>query len=542
MKSYRVYLRQSDVPRSEVVCRQVHIDRDLIPIVVAHLHWLTRNFVWAGTASEIDYARSAIALLMNELVESSCGDPESAEIIDALNERIANLLATIQELEATGLAHGGGIGEEDCEDDEMACVTCIKRIRINDTGLLEVSYYTEVECADCWITIGNVPVADIFSTVRNALIDQAGKARENARINFGNALINKNQAVLRNCAKATALYDAVAEAAKAVVGVNNTWYSLGHDFGDWLTEIIPADVLKAALTALLPEVFVPVIMAAELIEAITGMSASDINELELAQWDALRETTICALSVQMAKAEELTSEELVSALTTIAGKVAVGAEVLARLTNAFDFLAFRELVRGRQQDLDCGCSQIVSGATGVPAIPPGSDYDWAKVLDFKLNDFAPEIVNIISEPEGLQGVYSPANGYSDVYTSKATGGWRRLRINIAMGASRNITSLDLHYEFERGVLSENAPGSPLSNINLNYYADGAIQKFTHTPQGGVFRWEGLRNVSDFEVNATCGYVETANEPVDPGGDVTYKKLIIRGLGTVPDGLASLPDE
>lgn len=184
---------------------------------------------------------------------------------------------------------------------------------------------------------------------------------------------------------------------------------------------------------------------------------------------------------------------------------------------------------------DCPC--------GVLIPPPAADYNWAKVLDFVINDFSPEIVSIISEPEGLQGSYVPGNGYRDVFTSKANGGWRRLRINIAMGAIRDITSIDLHYDFVRGTLSEATPGSPLSNINLNLFSGGSVLRFTNTPSSGVFRWEGLlQNSSDFQVNCTCGYIETANDPVDPGGEVRYAKIIVRGLGTVPDGLTSLPDE
>lgn len=499
----------------------VCVSENWFAVIQSLIGELERREAWVGSDEEID---TTIQYVLRIEAGADC------------REIVVERVETVRVVEF----RGGGIGAEGEED--MACVTCIKRIRINDAGLLEVSYYTEVECADCWIVIGNTPVADIFSTVKNALLDSSNRARESAKIAFGRAAVNKNQEILRNCAKATALYDAVAAAAKAAVGINNTWYSLGNDVGDWIAKIVPVDVLKAAAIALLPELFVPVFLFNELIEAVSGMSVAELNELEAAQWESLRETTICVLSSQMLKAEELTSEELVNALTTIASRLAVGFEVLARLTNSFDFLAFRQLVKNTSDNLDCGCGGLVAGQTGVPTKPSGADYTWSKVLDFVADDHMPEIVTIISEPEGLQGVYVPEYGYRDVWTSAAGGDWRRLRINVDMAQSVYITSIDVHGEYTRGLLRENSPGSPLSNINQNIYFGGSVQRFTNTPETGVLRWTGLAQVDQFQVNVTIGYDEVDGGSGDPGGSARFTKIVIRGLGTVPAALSSLPDE
>lgn len=536
--SFKIYLRRSNVPTLTPVCRQVTIPAELIPVVNAHLFWLTRVWAWSGTQEESDNVINALGLFMLQLVDSECGTGPPPDCEDC-EEKIAQLLRDLQRVTAAALRDDCD-DRDDCTDCEDA-MPCIRRIRVHPvTGSLQVSYFDD-PCNDCWQDVTDTPLAAVFSNVGDYLLDTTNRAREAAKLNLGKPRTNVNQAQLRACAKATALVDLAIANLQAIGGLNSTWADLGFTLGEAIADIIPRETIKAALTFLLPEIFVPIVGLSETIQVLTGLSEDDMTDILSASYTAGREAAICEYSKLIISESDLIGEDLENLAFVLSKRFLINTEVMFRIFRSWDVLAVKNLMYEQRENLDCGCSQLMAGSTGIPAVPPSSDYDWAKVLDFALNDFSPEIISIISEPEGLQGAYAPS-GYSDVYTSSPWGGWRRLRINITMGDSRNISSLDLHYLFDRGVLSENSPGSPLSNINLNFFFDGAIQKFTNTPASGVFRWEGLRNVSDIQVNSTCGYIETANEPVDPGGDVTYKKLIIRGLGTVPNGLASLPDE
>lgn len=486
---------------------------------------LERREAWIGTSEQID---STIQYVLSIEAGIDC------------NEVVVKRVETVR---VETVYRGGGISDESEDDENMACITCIKRIRRHpETGILQVSYYTEVECADCWIDVTDVPLADVLSSVGDALLDSSNRAKEAAQVKFNKSLINKNQKVLRACAKATALVDLMIETAKAVYGVNDTWTSLGNTFNDWLTKIVPRETLTYALTALVPEVMLPILSLSALVEALVGLSTEEINALGNETFENYREALICELSGIVTTAEALTSEELVAVAERFARRSLIDARVFLNLTRSWDFLAFRNYVWQQSENVDCGCQQIVSGQTGVPAIPPGSDYDWAKVIDYVQDDHSPEIASIIGEPEGLQGAYVPEVGYGDVYVSKASGGWRRLRVHHTLSEASSITSIDLHYEFERGVLSESTPGSPLSNINLNLYLSGAVQAFTNTPASGVFRWSGLKDMIEFDLNCTAGYIETASTATDPGGSVTFTRVVVRGLGTPPSNLASLPDE
>lgn len=484
---------------------------------------LERREAWVGSDEEID---TTIQYVLRIEAGADCREVVVERVETVLRETVTQ-----------------HVGASEDEDEDMACVTCIKRIRRSpETGILQVSYYTEVECADCWIDVADVPLADILSNVGDALVDSSGRARDAAQIRFNKSLVNKDQKVLRACAKATAIVDLMIETAKAFYGLNDTWHSLGNTFSDWFDKVIPRETLKYALTALLPEVMLPIVSVSEAIQALLGLSEDEINALGNETFENYREALICELSSVLTTAEALTSEELVAVADRFARRSLIDARVFLNVTKSWDFLAFRNYLWNTSEDVDCGCSQIVSSQTGVPTLPPGADYDWSKVIDFVVNDYSPEIVTIISEPEGLQGVYVPEYGYRDVWTSAAGGDWRRLRLNVDMAQGVYVTSIDVHGEFERGLLRENTPGSPLSNINQNIYFGGSVQRFTNTPSTGVLRWNGLAQIDQFQANTTIGYDEVDGGSGDPGGLARFTKIVIRGLGTVPSGLAALPDE
>jgi len=76
LPSYRAYLRQSDIPPLTPLCDiTITVPIPLIPIINAHLHWLTRRWLWNGTTEKKDAVVDAIDLIMRQLADNECGAP-----------------------------------------------------------------------------------------------------------------------------------------------------------------------------------------------------------------------------------------------------------------------------------------------------------------------------------------------------------------------------------------------------------------------------------------------------------------------------------
>lgn len=513
-KMFRVYIRQSDAPEDlTAVCRKVYIPREIIPIVNAHLFWLTRQWAWGGTENVRQQVVTAVASLMEALAYSEC----------------QTLLPNGGGKEDVNGGVGVGVGCDDCDDCEEReeIMSCIKRVRIFQ-GKLQVSYFDEHSCADCWEDVGDVVLDSTDTSVGDELLDSENRAREGRKIRIRPPVNNINEEELARCTKATVLVDAAIASFEAAIGVKNGWIGI-------ISKIIPVDILWEIAEAIIPVEIQAIFKAAEFVAASVGLSTAEAEEITTFVSGVVREELICRYVKLIKDSESIVGEDLTNLALTISQMDFAAAELLYRFVYAWDVSAFSNVLSRKIDNVDCGCPRII--APELAAEP--EDYDWCYTFDFMLDSFTSQGWAITTENGTAGAVWSEGVGYED----KIAAFQKMLSLHIN-NLTMQVVGADFYFKNERKGMLEGDPGNlqhyagvgdTWNNANQFFYA--GLQVTDRAER--IVQWRGFMNINNkvLTLRSILSYDSEGYEtiPSNDTGNLVLKKVIFWGKGTNPFG-------
>lgn len=504
---FRVYIRQSDAPESlNNVCRQVSIPREIIPIVNAHMFWLTRHWAWLGSENERQAVTSAVTALMEALAYNEC---KQAGV-------------------PCGTGGTGGIGLiEDCECEEREIgMSCIKRVRIHN-GRLQVSYFDEHSCADCWEDVGDVVLDSTDTSVGDELLDSENRAREGRKIRIRPPVNNINEEELARCTKATVLVDAAIASFEAAIGVKNGWIGI-------ISKIIPVDILWEIAEAIIPVEIQAIFKAAEFVAASVGLSTAEAEEITTFVSGVVREELICRYVKLIKDSESIVGEDLTNLALTISRMDFAAAELLYRFVYAWDVSAFSNVLSRKIDNVDCGCPRII--APELAAEP--EDYDWCYVFDFTQDAFS-TFWAVTMENGSAGAVWSEGVGYED----KIAAFQKTLSLHIN-NLTMQVVGADFYFKNERRGMLEGDPGNlqhyagvgdTWNNSNQFFYA--GLQVTDRAER--IVQWRGFMNINNkvLTLRSILAYDSEGYEtiPSNDTGNLILRSIKMWGKGTNPFG-------
>lgn len=495
-KSYRAYLRQSDLPEQLTpVCRSVEVPVELIPIINAHLAWLTQNWMWFGSEQQRSDAITAINALIEQLADKKCEFPPVEVPVEIFRDRFIEV--------------------SDCEEcEDMAC-NCIKQIRWKN-GVLQVSYQDDKSCSDCWFDVIDAPVSLPDDTAGDYLFDEDDRAREGRKIRLKKPKVNQDKR-LAACAKATALVDSIFDFGLAIVGAKSSII-------DIIDSIIPVEIIWELIKGFLPPEVQALAEVPELVATALGLSEDELQEFSEFATEDMRKTLICELTKQVSAEAEIVGEDIQNLMAIAVLNGLQHAEIILRIFRSFDVLAVTELFSKKVENLDCGCPDITGENAGQE---PPETYDWCYEFDFTQNAEGWGYRYNGATPEGE---YAVGVGHKAIENSNYT------RLTMSRSAiSRILTGIDAHYKnITLGNYQEGEGYSGLPNRNFNIYSGETFYFSSNITAGEkVWRWRGHKSVEDLQIMLTLAY--DAIEPTTRGGSATLTRLTLYGIGTNPFG-------
>lgn len=516
-KMFRVYIRQSDAPEDLTpVCRKVYIPREIIPIVNAHLFWLTRQWAWGGTENVRQQVVTAVASLMEALAYSECTLLPNGGGKEDVNG---------------GVGVGIGVGCDDCDDCEEReeIMSCIKRVRIFQ-GKLQVSYFDEHSCADCWEDVGDYILEDIDVNVGDILLDSENRAREGRKIRVRPPVVNINEEEIARCAKATAIVDAALAAFDAIIGVKNGWI-------DTITSIIPIDDVWEIIKPFLPVEIQALFEIGEFIAVSLGVSEDELAALNTFMEGAVREEIICQYVKVIKNSEEVVGEDLTNLAVILTKLDFQAVEVFYRVVRTWDVFAFKDIVSKQEESADCGCPRISDpGSLSEP-----EEYDWCYTFDFTQDAFS-TFWAVTTENGNAGAVWTEGVGYED----KIAAFQKTLSLHINNLTAQFVGADFLFRNEARGLLKE--PQGSTGNLQMYAGIGDAVNAITQFFFGGTqisnraerkIQWRGFMNAQDkvLTLRAILAYdgVDFQNIPPNDAGNLVLRSIKMWGKGTNPFG-------
>lgn len=517
-KMFRVYIRQSDTPQTlSPVCREVSIPKEIIPIVNAHLFWLTRQWAWDGNEEKRQTVTSAVNALMEALAYGKCRI-EAGQ--DGGNGSSGELVA--------GGAASGGRECDDCDEREEI-MSCIKRVRIYQ-GKLQVSYFDEHSCADCWEDVGDYILDDIGVNLGDTLLDSENRAREGRKVRIRPPVVNINQEELARCAKATALVDTALSSFEAIIGVKNTPI-------DIISGIIPIGILRDVVLSILPSGIKELLKIPELIALALGISTAQMEDLTLFGTNVVREELICRFTKLIKDSENLTGDDITNLglLLSEMGLEAVG--LFYDVMRVVNIPAFADYAASGEENADCGCPRISDPAS----LSEPEEYDWCYTFDFTQDAFA-SLWAVTTENGSAGAVWTEGVGYED----KIAAFQKTLSLHIN-NLNAQFVGADFIFRNEaRGLLKE--PQGSTGNLQMYAGIGDATNAITQFFFGGTqisnraerkIQWRGFMNAQNkvLTLRAILAYdgVDFQNIPPNDAGNLILRSVKMWGKGVNPFG-------
>lgn len=413
---------------------------------------------------------------------------------------------------------------EECEDENMSC---IKRVRIYQ-GRLQVSYFDEHSCADCWEDVGDVVLDSTDTSVGDELLDSENRAREGRKIRIRPPVNNINEEELARCTKATVLVDAAIASFEAAIGVKNGWIGI-------ISKIIPVDVLWEIAEAIIPAEIQAIFKAAEFVAASVGLSTSEAEEITAFTTGVVREELICRYVKLIKDSESLVGEDLTNLALVISQMDFAAAELLYRFVYAWDVSAFSDILSRKIDNVDCGCPRII---TPELATEP-EDYDWCYTFNFEADSFTESGWAITTENGVAGAAWSEGVGYED----KIAAFQKTLSLHIN-NLTMKVVGANFYFKNEkRGMLKGAANnlqhyagvGDTWNNANQFFYA--GLQVADRAER--IVQWRGFMDINNkvLTLRSILAYdgVDYQNIPSNDAGNLILKKVVFWGKGTNPFG-------
>lgn len=422
---FRVILRRLPAQIDDTVCRQVSIPKFMIPIVIAHLMWLEKNWLWHGTQEQIDFVKNSVDKLIYGLAYGDCegkpGEKPPDTVIIRKSTR-QNQIILWEMIES--------MFDFDIED----------HIRVRD-GKLQINVDN---CDGCdWTTIWDFNGNNAQKTYDN-ILDEAGKLIDDAFSELGGFdtptnIPNKDND-LKRCAKATGFALLLWEYLNTLV---DTWDTVTPDYGDSqfnLSSFANGVISGIAGVLGISPLLIPVLGVAEIGAIVLKTNNDAIDELRgVLDDNANRQKFTCFLYKHMTTRDRLVGEDVANIIEAInAGGLAFSVTVrslIVDLIRALPITKTSDFVDMQRVSNDCGCPDVIAAVDPNSVIPELAT--WAVKANFKAQtpsfygftvDYGDYVPN-----KGLDGSYDAGMTRNFAFISKGLGGNTMLeRVDIAL--------------------------------------------------------------------------------------------------------------
>lgn len=422
--------------------------------------------------------------------------------------------------------------EDDCEDDcEGSDMACIKRVRVHE-GRLQVSYYEDYQCADCWVDVGDIVLDDAETSLGDTLLDSDDRAREGRRVRIQPPVVNINEEELARCAKATALVDSALKTFETVIGVRDTPF-------DVIANIIPVELLIAAIKAILPSEYHALFAVPKMVALALGVSEEELEDITLFSSAVIREELICRYTKLIGNSEEIVGRDIekLAQLLTEYGLQSV--RVFYSAMRILPVTAIKELIARKEEVADCGCGRI----TNPTLLPPPESADWCYLFDFTNDDYS-EIWAVTTENGNPGAVWTENVGYED-----AIAAFQKTLSLHHNNFTGTIVGVDATFRnVKTGMLLVENPGTS-SNLymamDVKESVAGAFVVGMYRADAGaypelVLQHRGMLNINNktLAIRNVLAYdgLNYQNIPSNDAGNAVLRSIKIWGKGENPFGV------
>lgn len=450
------------------------------------------------------------------------------QLMDMVRCDLADQPTIIEKIKTIIVAGGEDDCENDCEDSDMAC---IKRVRVHE-GRLQVSYYEDYQCADCWVDVGDIVLDDSETSLGDTLLDSENRAKDARKIRIQPPVVNIDQEELARCAKATALVDSALLTFQSIIGVRNTPY-------DIISGIVPVDILIAVIKAILPDEFAAFFALPKLVALAIGVSEDELADVTAFSAGVVREELICRYAKLISDSEQVVGKDLerLAQLLTEYGLESV--RVFFDAMRIVNVGALKDVLSKKTERVDCGCGRIVN-----PTLLPAPDNaDWCYLFDFTIDDYS-EIWAVTTENSLAGAVWTDGVGYED--TIAAFQKTLSIHHNNFTGT---IVGVDATFRnVKAGMLLEENPGTQSSlymDLTVRESVSGAFVVGMYRQDVGTYpeitiQHRGMINIDNktIALRNVLAYdgQNYQNIPSNDSGNAVLRSIKMWGKGENPFGV------